>query len=145
MTHPPATQYAKDFSRLARGQRPSRIRQIRPQYLSLYYSTNSVETGMEYVYAALLLHKLQKDVNEENISNVVRASGAEVNDAQVKALVASLADVNIEEAIKAEPIAVAAAPQETKSEDKKEEPKEKPKDEGKTEEAAMEGLSSLFG
>ncbi len=100
---------------------------------------------MEYVYAALLLHKLQKDVNEENISNVVRASGAEVNDAQVKALVASLADVNIEEAIKAEPIAVAAAPQETKSEDKKEEPKEKPKDEGKTEEAAMEGLSSLFG
>jgi large subunit ribosomal protein L12 len=37
---------------------------------------------MEYVYAALLLHKLQKEVNEANISSVVKASGADVNDAQ---------------------------------------------------------------
>jgi len=56
---------------------------------------------MEYVYAALILHKLQKEVTEENVTNIVKASGAEVNEAQVKALVASLADVNIEEAIKA--------------------------------------------
>ena len=102
---------------------------------------------MEYVYAALLLHKLQKEVNEANISSVVKASGAEVNDAQVKALVASLADINIEDAIKAAPVAVAAAPgaspaAEAAGEEKKE---EKPKDDGKSEEAAMEGLSSLFG
>ncbi|QUC64155.1 50S ribosomal protein P1 [Nitrosopumilus sp. K4] len=104
---------------------------------------------MEYVYAALLLHKLQKDVNEENISSVVKASGAEVNDAQVKALVAALADVNIEDAIKAAPVAVAAAAPAAGGADaaaggeaKKE---EAPKEEGKTEEAAMEGLSSLFG
>ena len=102
---------------------------------------------MEYVYAALLLHKLDKDVNEENISSVVRASGAEVNETQVKALVAALADVNIDEAVKASPVAVAvaapaAAEAATKTEAKKE---EKPKDAGKTEEAAMEGLSSLFG
>ena len=102
---------------------------------------------MEYVYAALLLHKLQKEVNEANISSVVNASGAEVNDAQVKALVASLADINIEDTIKAAPVAVAAAPGaapavEAAGEEKKE---EKPKDDGKTEEAAMEGLSSLFG
>ena len=64
---------------------------------------------MEYVYAALLLHKLQKDVNEENISSVVKAAGTDVNEAQVKSLVAALADVNIEEAIKAAPVAVAAA------------------------------------
>lgn len=98
---------------------------------------------MEYVYAALLLHKLQKEVNEANISSVVKASGAEVNDAQVKALVAALADINIEEAIKAAPVAVAAAPAAAPAagEAKKEEPKE----EGKSEEAAMEGLSSLFG
>ena len=98
---------------------------------------------MEYVYAALLLHKLQKDVNEANISSVVKASGAEVNDAQVKALVAALADIDIEEAIKAAPVAVAAAPAAAPAagEAKKEEPKE----EGKSEEAAMEGLSSLFG
>lgn len=99
---------------------------------------------MEYVYAALLLHKLKKEVNEANISSVVKASGAEVNDAQVKAMVAALADINIEDAIKAAPVAVTAAapPVEAKGEEKKE---EKPKDEGKTEEAAMEGLSSLFG
>ena len=103
---------------------------------------------MEYVYAALLLHKLQKEVNEENISSVVKASGADVNEAQVKALVAALADVNIDEAVKAAPVAVAAAAAPAADaaagggEAKKE---EAPKEEGKTEEAAMEGLSSLFG
>jgi hypothetical protein len=50
---------------------------------------------MEYVYAALLLHKLDKEVNEANLSSVVKASGAEVNEAQVKSLVAALADVNL--------------------------------------------------
>ena len=98
---------------------------------------------MEYVYAALLLHKLQKEVNEVNISSVVKASGAEVNDAQVKAMVAALADINIEDAIKAAPVAVAAAPAAAAAGEAKKE--EKPKDDGKTEEAAMEGLSSLFG
>ena len=103
---------------------------------------------MEYVYAALMLHKLKKDITEENITNIVKSSGAEVNDAQVKALVASLADVNIEEAIKAAPVAVAAAPAAAteapakSDEDKKE---EKAADSGKSEEQAMEGLSSLFG
>ena len=102
---------------------------------------------MEYVYAALLLHKLKKEVNEENISSVVKASGTEVNEAQVKSLVAALADVNIDDAVKAAPVAVAAAAPAADTpaaggEAKKE---EKPKDDGKTEEAAMEGLSSLFG
>ncbi len=107
---------------------------------------------MEYVYAALMLHKLKKDINEDNIASLVKASGAEVNQAQVKALVASLADVNIEEAIKAAPVAVAAAaaPAAAGGEaaaggDKKEGKKEKPKEDGKSEEQAMEGLSALFG
>ncbi len=101
---------------------------------------------MEYVYAALMLHKLEKEVNEANVSSVVKATGAEVNEAQVKSLVAALADVNIDDAVKAAPVAVAAAAApaadapaggEAKEEKKKEEPK--------NEEAAMEGLSSLFG
>ncbi len=104
---------------------------------------------MEYVYAALLLHKLQKEVNEANVSSVVKASGAEVNEAQVKALVAALSDVNIEDAIKAAPVAVAAAaaPAEAAGggEQKKGEKKEKPAADGKSEEQAMEGLSALFG
>ncbi len=105
---------------------------------------------MEYVYAALLLHKLQKEVNEANVSSVVKASGAEVNEAQVKALVAALSDVNIEDAIKAAPVAVAAAPTAAAEApaaggEAKEEKKEKKADDGKSEEQAMEGLSSLFG
>jgi len=65
---------------------------------------------MEYVYAALMLHKLKKEITEENVTSIVKASGTEVNEAKVKSLVASLADVNIEDAIKAAPVAVAAAP-----------------------------------
>ena len=102
---------------------------------------------MEYVYAALMLHKFQKEVTEENVTNIVKASGAEVNEAQVKALVASLADVDIEEAIKAAPVAVAAAAPAAEAasggEEKKEAKAEPPSE--KQEEAAMEGLSSLFG
>ncbi len=50
---------------------------------------------MEYIYAALLLHKLGKDVNEENVKKVVVASGAEVDESKIKYLIASLKDVDI--------------------------------------------------
>ena len=98
---------------------------------------------MEYVYAALLLHKLGKEVNEANLSSVVKSSGAEVNEAQVKSLVAALADVDINEAVKAAPVAVAAAAPAADTADAP--AKEEKKEEPKNEEAAMEGLSSLFG
>ena len=102
---------------------------------------------MEYVYAALMLHKLKKEITEENVTSIIKASGAEVNEAQVKSLVASLADVNIEDAIKVAPVAAAApaaAPAAEGGEGKKAEKKDEAAD-GKKEEAAMEGLSSLFG
>jgi large subunit ribosomal protein L12 len=98
---------------------------------------------MEYVYAALMLHKLKKEITEENVTSIIKASGAELNEAKVKSLVASLADVNIEDAIKAAPVAAAAAPAEG-GEGKKEEKKDEAAS-GKSEEQAMEGLSSLFG
>ncbi len=101
---------------------------------------------MEYVYAALLLHKQKKEINEANITNVIKASGAEVNEAQVKALVAALADVDIDEAIKTAPVAIAAAPATPAITGSKEEkPKEVETPSAKTEEQAMEGLSALFG
>ena len=101
---------------------------------------------MEYVYAALMLHKLKKEVTEENVTSIVKASGAELNEAKVKSLVASLADVNIEDAIKAAPVVAAAAPAAAPAEgaEEKKEAKSAPPSE-KQEEAAMEGLSSLFG
>ena len=63
---------------------------------------------MEYVFAALLLHKLNKDITEDNVVNVIKATGVTPDEVKVKALVAALSEVNIEEALKAAPI---AAPQ----------------------------------
>ena len=103
---------------------------------------------MEYVYAALMLHKLKKEITEENVTSIVKASGAELNEAKVKSLVASLADVDIEDAIKAAPVAATTAPAAAAPAAAGEGKKEEKKDEGasaKSEEAAMEGLSSLFG
>ena len=102
---------------------------------------------MEYVYAALMLHKLKKEITEENVTSIVKASGTEVNEAKVKSLVASLADVNIEDAIKAAPVAAAAPAAAAPAEGgggKKDEKKDEAAS-GKSEEKAMEGLSSLFG
>ena len=65
---------------------------------------------MENVYAAMLLHKAGKEINEENVTNVLTAAGITVDAVQVKALVASLSEVDIDEAIKAAPTMMAAAP-----------------------------------
>lgn len=108
---------------------------------------------MEYVYAALLLHRLKQNITEDSVKNVVKAAGVTPDDVRVKALVAALGEVNIEEALKAAPVAAAAAAAPAaggagaasagaageapaKEEEKKEEKKE---------EEALEGLSSLFG
>ena len=96
---------------------------------------------MEYVYAALLLHKLGKEVNEENVKKVVVATGAEVDDSKVKSLVASLNGVDIEKELEnASLVSAAQASSEKPAEAKKE---EKPKEEPKA--AAAEGLGALCG
>ena len=64
---------------------------------------------MEYVYAALLLHKLKQDINEDNVKSVIKSTGVEPDDVRIKSLVAALSEVNIEDALKAAPIAAAAA------------------------------------
>ena len=63
---------------------------------------------MEYVYAALLLHKLKQNITEDSVKNVVKAAGVNPDEVRVKALVAALSEVNIEEALKAAPVAIAA-------------------------------------
>jgi large subunit ribosomal protein L12 len=106
---------------------------------------------MEYIYAALLLHKAGKPVKEESVKAVLTAAGIAVDDARVKALVAALDGVNIEEAISkaaAAPVAVAAAPAAAAGAPAaaagaaKEESKEEKKEE---EESGMAGLGALFG
>lgn len=97
---------------------------------------------MEYTYAALLLHKLGQEVSEDNLKKVVSAAGAEVDDAKVKVLVASLKDVNIDEQLANATIS-AAAPASAEGGEASEAPKEEKKEEPKAE--AAEGLASLFG
>ncbi|HOI18397.1 MAG TPA: 50S ribosomal protein P1 [Candidatus Woesearchaeota archaeon] len=101
---------------------------------------------MEYIYAALLLHKAGKEITEDSIKKVVEASGVKADDSRIKAVVGALEGVNIEEAIKnamtmAAPVVASPAHVEGKAEDKKEDKKE----EKKSEEEAAAGLGALFG
>ncbi|MBU5574892.1 MAG: 50S ribosomal protein P1 [Candidatus Aenigmatarchaeota archaeon] len=99
---------------------------------------------MELIYAALLLHSAKKTINEESISKILSAAGIETDAAKIKALVAALEGVNIDEIIsKAAMPVVPAAPVAATQSEKKEEVKEESK-EKKAEEAAA-GLSALFG
>lgn len=97
---------------------------------------------MEYIYAALLLHKVGKDVTADNISAVVKATGADVDEAKCKVLAASLEGVDI--ADKLANASVAAAPAASAGSAPAEAPKEEKKKEEPKAEAA-EGLASLFG
>jgi large subunit ribosomal protein L12 len=102
---------------------------------------------MNYVYASLLLHSAGKKVDEEHLKKVISATGEHPDEAKVKALVAALEGVNIEEVISkaAMPVAVAAAPAAVAvGEAKKEEGPSEAELEKKAEEAAS-GLASLFG
>jgi len=99
---------------------------------------------MEYVYAALLLHKAGGKLTAKAMEDVLTAAGSTPDKGRIKALLAALKDVNIDEALKsaaAMPVAAApaaagaAAPAEAKKEEKEEEP----------EEEVTAGLGSLFG
>lgn len=94
---------------------------------------------MEYIYAALLLHKLGQQVSEDSLKKVISATGAQVDEAKVKTLLAALSGVDIAAELAnasvavAAPAAGAAAPV-----------KEEKKEEEKPVESAA-GLSALFG
>ena len=97
---------------------------------------------MEYVYAALLLHSAGGEVSEDNVKKVLTAAGVKAEEPRVKALVAALSEIKIDDALKAaQAIPVAAAPAATEA--KKEE--KKPEDEKKKSEEALAGLGALFG
>lgn len=101
---------------------------------------------MEYIQSAMLLHQAGKEITEESVTKVLEAAGIEVDEARVKALVAALEDVDIEEAIKSAQIPAAGAPapaQETKEAEGEAE-EEEDEDEEEKEEEAAEGLGSLF-
>ena len=103
---------------------------------------------MEYVYAALLLDAAGKEISEKSIEEVVKAAGMQPDEAQAKAVAASLKGVNIKDVIKnaqsmqvaaAAPAAAAPAGGHAAKEKKDE------KEEKKSEEEAAGGLAGLFG
>ncbi|QCS43209.1 50S ribosomal protein P1 [Natrinema versiforme] len=114
---------------------------------------------MEYVYAALMLHESDREISEENVRDVVEAAGVDVEESRVRALVAALEDVDIEEAIEetafgaaapAQPAAGGADASAAEEEPADEEPEaeEEPEDEEEDEDegdASGEGLGELFG
>ena len=63
---------------------------------------------MEYIYAAMLLYKAEKQITEANVKKVLEAAGVSPDESRIKALCAALDGVNIDEAI--EKAAVMAAP-----------------------------------
>ena len=95
---------------------------------------------MQEVYAALMLHDAKQPINEENLKKVLQSIGSSVDESKLKALVASLEGVNIDDAIKQAAVSAVPAPS---GEEKKEEKKAE-EDKEKAEEAAA-GLSALFG
>ena len=93
---------------------------------------------MEYIYGALLLHKLGRPVNEESLTKVISATGVKVDEAKVKTLIASLHGVDIAAELEnASAVTMASAA------GKGGEAAEKKEEERPAESAA--GLSALFG
>ena len=116
---------------------------------------------MEYVYAALILNETGAEINEDNLTNVLDAAGVDVEESRVKALVAALEDVDINEAVEqaaavpastgASGASSEAAPADDGGDDD-DEADDEPEAEGgdddeddEDEEASGEGLGELFG
>lgn len=95
---------------------------------------------MEYVYAALLLHKLGKPVDEEHMNKILHATGASVDEGKVKSLIASLKGIDIDaELANAVVVGAASASGAAQSEKPAEEKHEEKREE------SVAGLSALFG
>jgi large subunit ribosomal protein L12 len=92
---------------------------------------------MEEVYACLLLHELKQPITVENLTKVLQSAGASVDEGKLKALVTSLEGQDIDQLIKQVPTTAVAT--ETAKKEEAHEEKEK------KEEAAVAGLSALFG
>lgn len=99
---------------------------------------------MEYMYAAMLLHSAGKDISEDSVTNTLTAAGVSADSSRVKALCAALADVDIEEALKAQVFATGAAPAVAPAA-AEEAPVEEVKEEEPEEEEDLQGLGALFG
>jgi large subunit ribosomal protein L12 len=114
---------------------------------------------MEYVYAALILNESGEEINEDNLTGVLEAAGVDVEESRVKALVAALEDVDIDEAVEeaaavpaatggaggAAPAAEEEEEEEAAEEEEEAAEEEEAGDDDEDEGDAGEGLGELFG
>ena len=100
---------------------------------------------MEYVYAAMLLHRAKQQVNEAALKKVLEAAGIKADEAKAKAVVAALQGVDIDAAIKEAAIVSAPAAAAPTTAAPKKEDKKPAEEEKKSEEQAAAGLGALFG
>jgi large subunit ribosomal protein L12 len=109
---------------------------------------------MEYVYAALILNESGAEINEKNLTNVLEAASVDVEESRVKALIAALEDVDIDQAVEdaaAVPATTGGAapateePEDDEDEAEEEEVEEEDEAEDEDEDDAGEGLGELFG
>lgn len=100
---------------------------------------------MEYIYAAMLLHKAGQQVNEAALAKVLEAAGIKPDTAKTKAVIAALQGVDIDAAIKEAAIVSAPAASAPAASAQKKEDKKPAEEEKKSEEQAAAGLGALFG
>ena len=100
---------------------------------------------MEYVYAAMLLHSAEKEIDDDAVTAVLKAAGVDVDAARVKALVASLGGVDIAEAMATAVAAPAAAAPAAAAASADAAPAAEEAEVEEEEEGGFEGLGSLFG
>ncbi len=100
---------------------------------------------MEYVYAALVLHELKQKVTQAKVKAILEAAGATVDESRIKALVAALKEVDIEEALKTTVMSAAPVAAPAAGAAKAAAPAEAEEEEEEPEEDTDLGLSALFG
>ena len=95
----------------------------------------------------MMLHSAEKEIDEKSVGAVLKAAGVKADDARVKALVASLASVDIGEAMsQAIAAPAAAAPAAAAGGASSDAPAEEAAaEEEEDDDAGFEGLGSLFG
>jgi large subunit ribosomal protein L12 len=99
---------------------------------------------MQYIYAAMLLHANKQEINEAGIESILKSAKVEYDAAKVKAMVASLKNINIDDAI-AKAAVAAAAPAASAGAASAVEEKKEEENSAKKEEEAAAGLGALFG
>lgn len=104
---------------------------------------------MQYLYAALILHKSEQEITAPAVTKVLKAAGVTPEAARVKTLVAAIDEIDIEEALASASMMAVAAPAAAGAAEAPEAAAEEAVEEEEEEEGEEldedDGLGALFG